>query len=302
MILTLGSHRMRHELRTTQAPRGSNDLVSRRDYEATRVLLQRLAADPVDRQALRAFFQRLSTSPQLLLTDQEVIENLAREVANHRLELTFVDIPAPVVPYRTADIESATDRPPAKVGPPIVVSLVKPRWLNDDAIITEALSGEKVTLAVNTINISDGTPIDFTVIRPRSNGGVDVMATLSGPAQKGVARCDWTAPLHIDHKRLAPPSAPDSKDDEDSRYLVPDYQFIARVSRPHRAESPSSPKLAVKGWIHTRIFDAKTGDYARNRDYLLFKFDGTESRGTTDDEGYLRVETLEYGRYVVILA
>lgn len=81
-------------------------------------------------------------------------------------------------------------------------------------------------------------------------------------------------------------------------YTLPEYVFTVECDG---VESEESGKLDVMGWIKTQFKDKKTGKPLANRKYNIYLFDGTIINGTTDNEGYIDLKDLKFGKYIICL-
>ena len=85
---------------------------------------------------------------------------------------------------------------------------------------------------------------------------------------------------------------------DEKGYTLPEYAFTVECDG---VESEESNQLDVMGWIKTQFKDKKTGKPLANRKYNIYLFDGSIINGTTDNEGYIDLKDLKFGKYIICL-
>ena len=73
---------------------------------------------------------------------------------------------------------------------------------------------------------------------------------------------------------------------------------IETINSPD-TESGESPVLEVVDWIEIRLKDENTDDPVPNQKFSLMKNGEKVAEGTTDDEGYARIEGIIPGNFQI---
>ena len=173
-------------------------------------------------------------------------------------------------------------------------SVSNPHWEDENGkAITKALVGDEVYLCADVTNIADGATAKIKVIEKDDDGNDDFVAELSTSVQEGKIRCDWKVIYTEDTD-----DTDSQKEIEEKGYTLPEYAFTVECDG---VESEESGQLDVMGWIKTQFNDKKTGKPLANRKYNIYLFDGSIINGTTDNEGYIDLKDLKFGKYIICL-
>ena len=159
--------------------------------------------------------------------------------------------------------------------------------------IAKALVGDEVYLCADVTNIADGATAKIKFIEKDDDGNDDFVAELSTSVQEGKIRCDWKVIYTEDTD-----DTDSQKEIEEKGYTLPEYAFTVECDG---VESEESGQLDVMGWIKTQFNDKKTGKPLANRKYNIYLFDGSIINGTTDNEGYIDLKDLKFGKYIICL-
>ena len=90
-----------------------------------------------------------------------------------------------------------------------------------------------------------------------------------------------------------------SQNEKDEKgYTLPEYVFTVECDS---FESEESGKLDVMGWIKTQIIDRRSKEPVPNRNYTIYKTDGSTITGKTDKEGYVYIKDLKIGGYRILI-
>lgn len=81
-------------------------------------------------------------------------------------------------------------------------------------------------------------------------------------------------------------------------FTLPEYAFTVECDG---VESEESGKLDVMGWIKTQIIDRRSKEPVPNRNYTIYKTDGSTITGKTDKEGYVYIKDLKIGGYRILI-
>ena len=92
------------------------------------------------------------------------------------------------------------------------------------------------------------------------------------------------------------------EDDADSQqelaekgYTLPEYAFTVECDG---VVSEESAQLDVTGWIKVKYVD-KSGKPLANKKYYIYLLEEKCISGTTDENGYVKEENLEKGKYFI---
>ena len=171
-------------------------------------------------------------------------------------------------------------------------SITSPHWEDENGkAITKALVGDEVYLCADVTDIADGATAKINIVE--KDGDDDFVAELSTSVQEGKIRCDWKVIYTEDTD-----DTDSQKEIEEKGYTLPEYAFTVECDG---VESEESGQLDVMGWIKTQFNDKKTGKPLANRKYNIYLFDGSIINGTTDNEGYIDLKDLKFGKYIICL-
>ena len=173
-------------------------------------------------------------------------------------------------------------------------SITNPRWEDENGrTLTKALVGDEVFLCADVTDIADGATAKINIVEKDDDGNDDFVAELSTSVQEGKIRCDWKVIYTEDTD-----DTDSQKEIEEKGYTLPEYAFTVECDG---VESEESGQLDVMGWIKTQFNDKKTGKPLANRKYNIYLFDGSIINGTTDNEGYIDLKDLKFGKYIICL-
>lgn len=177
---------------------------------------------------------------------------------------------------------SCASRPTGKVSP--VFGL---RWEQDGKAIGRCHLMDNVSISgkVRGADFSDGSEIFLEVyyVNPNDKSVLHEITNLSTTIQNGAFKCD----LELSSKDLENYSS--------GEYFVPEVSF--KIKNAAGDVSVRTPVLKAYCWIKTQFRDRKTGKAIANRSYIIYKSDGSEIRGTTDENGYVNEQWLPFGSY-----
>ena len=170
------------------------------------------------------------------------------------------------------------------------------RWKKDGKEAEEALVDDEVTLCCEVKNIADGETVNVKIWEHDEDGDHDPITDMSGEVKDGKVEIPWKVEYHADDDDSSSSCA---KEIEKYGYTVPEYFFVAEYNGV-KSEEKECNLLYVKGWGNHQIVDKETGEPLVNSDYALLTPEGKFITGKSDENGYIRLEGLEIGKYTLI--
>ena len=173
-------------------------------------------------------------------------------------------------------------------------TITNPHWENADGqTITKALVGDEVYLCADVTDIADGATAKLKIVEKDDDGNDDEVETPNAKVQDGKIRCDWKVVYMEDND-----DTESRQEMEEKGYTLPEYAFTVECDG---VESEESGQLDVMGWIKTQIIDKRSNEPVPNRNYTIYKTDGSTIKGKTDDEGYVYIKDLQSGEYRILV-
>ena len=173
-------------------------------------------------------------------------------------------------------------------------TITNPHWENADGqTITKALVGDEVYLCADVTDIADGATAKLKIVEKDDDGNDDKVETPNAKVQDGKIRCDWKVVYMEDND-----DTESRQEMEEKGYTLPEYAFTVECDG---VESEESGQLDVMGWIKTQIIDKRSNEPVPNRNYTIYKTDGSTIKGKTDDEGYVYIKDLQSGEYRILV-
>ena len=172
--------------------------------------------------------------------------------------------------------------------------ITNPHWENADGqTITKALVGDEVYLCADVTDIDEGTTVKLKIVEKDDDGNDDDLTTLTDKVQDGKIRCDWKVVYTEDND-----DTESQQELEEKGYTFPEYAFRIKCDG---VESDESGQLDVMGWIKTQIIDKRSNEPVSNRNYTIYKTDGSTIKGKTDKDGYVYIKDLKIGKYRILV-
>ena len=172
--------------------------------------------------------------------------------------------------------------------------ITNPHWENADGqTIAKALVGDEVYLCADVTDIDEGATATIRIVEKDDDGNDDDLATLTDKVQDGKIRCDWKVVYTEDND-----DTESQQELEEKGYTFPEYAFRIKCDG---VESDESGQLDVMGWIKTQIIDKRSNEPVSNRNYTIYKTDGSTIKGKTDKDGYVYIKDLKIGKYRILV-
>lgn len=173
-------------------------------------------------------------------------------------------------------------------------SIANSQWKNADGnVLTKALVGDEVYLCADVQDIDDGTSAKIKIVEKDDDGNDDDVTTLTTTVSGGKIECKWKVVYMEDDD-----DSNSQQEKEEKGYTLPEYAFTVECGG---ATSEESGQLDVMGWIRIQYIDKKTGKLLSNKKYTVYLHDGSTINGTTDDEGFIELKDLKFGKYIICL-
>ncbi|MBN2443249.1 MAG: hypothetical protein JXJ04_17950 [Spirochaetales bacterium] len=170
------------------------------------------------------------------------------------------------------------------------------KWMKDGEEVTKANVEDVVMITAETRNIDDGTNVSINIWEKDKVGSDDFIKRFSGIVKDNKIEKEWKVEYHEDTDDL------ESEDEEKEKgYTLPEYVFIIETSTGPEVKSEESPVLEVVDWIEIKLIDHETEEPIANQKFSLIKDGEKVAEGTTDDEGYLKIEDLNPGHFHIVL-
>ena len=233
---------------------------------------------------LKRNFCGVSNNRSISAIDRERIDRQGTNAQGETVEATSSGSGNQAETQNDTEITSAEKTP----------TISNPRWENADGqTITKALVGDEVYLCADVTDIDEGATATIRIVEKDDDGNDDDLATLTDKVQDGKIRCDWKVVYTEDND-----DTESQQELEEKGYTFPEYAFRIKCDG---VESDESGQLDVMGWIKTQIIDKRSNEPVSNRNYTIYKTDGSTIKGKTDKDGYVYIKDLKIGKYRILV-
>ena len=124
-----------------------------------------------------------------------------------------------------------------------------------------------------------------------ADGNDDDVATLKATVQNNKIECAWKVVYTADND-----DTDSEQEKKEKGYTLPEYAFTVECDGEKSAESG---QLDVRGWIKVQLKDKKTGYTLSNAKYTIYLLDGSEIKGTSDNDGIVYLDNIKFGKYFI---
>ena len=124
-----------------------------------------------------------------------------------------------------------------------------------------------------------------------ADGNDDDVATLKAAVQNNTIECAWKVVYTADND-----DTDSEQEKKEKGYTLPEYAFTVECVGEKSGESPL---LNVRGWIKVQLKDKKTGYTLSNAKYTIYLLDGSEIKGTSDNDGIVYLDNIKFGKYFI---
>lgn len=160
------------------------------------------------------------------------------------------------------------------------------QWQMDGQNIDKAIVGDMVQLTADVTGISEGSCVYLQIFESNNNTENQFITGVAGYMKENKISIDW----EVSHKNKT------NNTKNDKQYLYPRFVFKGTTSNTCDTQSN---ELKVFGWIKVKLIMDGTGNILANTQYTLHHPDGSQEKGTSDNEGYINIPEIEIGNFQV---
>ena len=131
------------------------------------------------------------------------------------------------------------------------------------------------------------------VIEKDDDGNDDFVTEMSAAVQDGKIRRKWKVVYTEDND-----DTDSQKEMEEKGYTLPEYAFTVECDG---VESEESGQLDVRGWIKFQLKETESDRIFSNVPVRILKEDGTIIKCKSDENGYVYLKDLLFGKYSIEL-
>ena len=169
-----------------------------------------------------------------------------------------------------------------------------PHWEDENGkTLTKALIGDEVFLCADVTDIADGATATIRIVEKDNDGNDDFVTELSAAVQDGKIRRKWKVVYTEDND-----DTDSQKEMEEKGYTLPEYAFTVESSG---VKSEESEQLDVRGWIKFQLKETESDRIFSNVPVRILKEDGTIIKCKSDENGYVYLKDLLFGKYSIEL-
>ena len=173
-------------------------------------------------------------------------------------------------------------------------SITSPHWEDENGkAITKALVGDEVYLCADVTDVADGATATIRIIEKDNDGNDDFITELSTSVNDGKICCDWKVIYTEDND-----DTDSQKELEEKGYTMPEYAFTVECDG---IESKESGQLDVMRWIKSQLKETESDRIFSNVPVRILKEDGTIIKCKSDENGYVYLKDLLFGKYSIEL-
>jgi len=155
----------------------------------------------------------------------------------------------------------------------------------------EARRGDTLTLSADIDQVKDGTEVMLTVYEYDRDDIHDKIVELPTAVQNKKIELLWEYEYHEDTDQIP---TDEKMKKYGKNYNPPEYFFTVKVEGKEFGKKQESGILTFKDWLEIRVVD-KVGRPLPDRDCTITLPDGTQKKGKTDANGYVRVTDVPPG-------
>ena len=146
-------------------------------------------------------------------------------------------------------------------------------------------------LCAEVTDIADGTTAKIKIVEKDADGNDYEVESPNTKVQNGKIKCKWKVVYMEDND-----DAESQQEQEEKGYTLPEYAFTVECDGE---KSTESGQLDVRGWIKVQLKDKKTGYTLSNAKYTIYLLDGSEIKGTSDNDGIVYLDNIKFGKYFI---
>jgi len=160
---------------------------------------------------------------------------------------------------------------------------------------SEARRGDILTLTADIEGCDDDTDAKITIYEYDEDKVHDKIVDLVTVVKENKIEVMWEYEYHEDTDEV--PTDEELKKYGKS-YNPPEYFFVIEIDGQKFGLEQESKLLNFKDYVEVHLED-ENNQPMENQDFKLYLPDGTEKDGTTDEEGYARIEGVPPGPYTI---
>jgi len=163
---------------------------------------------------------------------------------------------------------------PLIILPPIEITNVK--WDKK-----EARRGDVLKLTADIKTVPDGTEAEIEIWEHDADEAHDLITKFPVIIKNSKAEAEWEYEYHEDTDDIP------TKEESEKGYNPPEYFFRVKVGEVHK----DSELLEFKDWIEISLVD-KDENPMPDEKYILYLPDGSQKKGTLDNQGKAKIEDI----------
>lgn len=176
--------------------------------------------------------------------------------------------------------------------PPI--ELVRMQWSQQ-----EVKRGDAVTIQAEIEGAADGTEAFVIIYEYDQDGNHDKVVTIPTEVKNRKINLSWEYEYHDNTLSIA--SEKEIQEyNKKKHYTHPDHFFTLRIDGVDLGKEQESGLMRFKDWLDFTLLDEDGSPFA-NEDYTLLLADGSDRKGTLDENGHGREEELPPGEVTILL-
>ena len=146
-------------------------------------------------------------------------------------------------------------------------------------------------LCADVRDIAEGASATIKIVEKDDDGNDDEVESPNTKIQNGKIKCKWKVVYMEDND-----DTESQQEMEEKGYTLPEYAFTVACGGE---KSTESGQLDVRGWIKVQLKDKKTGYTLSNAKYTIYLLDGSEIKGTSDNDGIVYLDNIKFGKYFI---
>ncbi len=160
----------------------------------------------------------------------------------------------------------------------------------------EARRDEMVSLTASFSGSTDGEKATVEIFEFDQDGEHDLMETLQAEVTNGKLETEWKYVYQEDTDDIL---TEEEATKTGGKYNPPEYFFTVAIGEQMWGDKQESGLLQFKDWIEVELQD-EDGNRLANEPFELHLPDGTTQKGTLDEKGFARVESVPPGPVEVV--
>ncbi|MGB5105297.1 MAG: hypothetical protein WBP29_12485 [Candidatus Zixiibacteriota bacterium] len=160
---------------------------------------------------------------------------------------------------------------------------------------TEARRGDVLTLKADIKNVNEEVPVKVIIFESDQDGAHDRICEIETKVKNSKVELLWEYEYHEDTDEI-PTQA--ELERYGRNYNPPEYFFVLEIDKQEFGREQESGLLTFRDWIEIELTD-ENGIAMSGKSYVLTLPDGSERRGTLDNNGFAREEQVPPGAVTI---